>query len=96
MSILVLTVTVTTAEVVCHHLIVSPFIAMTDRCANEAFERMAIRNFWVFICADYLSVDSLWILFNHLLHFRADDLSTAIPLATRVITYYLIKNFAVK
>ncbi|ODV61368.1 uncharacterized protein ASCRUDRAFT_69873 [Ascoidea rubescens DSM 1968] len=86
-------ITVSTAEMVCYLPISSPFIRLSGRCVDEAFEFMAGWNFW-FLEGSLIPFEVTAV--NTIIHYWRDDYSAAIPLAIQMVLYFLINTFAVR
>lgn len=89
----ILMLTVSIAEMVCYLPIASPFLTMSGRVIDPAFECAASVNFWI--------MQSLYIPFeitavNGIIHFWRDDYSPAITLCIQIAIYAVINVFAVK
>jgi amino acid transporter len=89
----ILAITATTAEMVSYLPISSPFIRLSGRCVDEAFEVMAGWNFFLFEAA---LIPFEITAVNFILHFWVDNYSPGIPLAVQIVLYALINIFAVR
>jgi amino acid transporter len=89
----ILCITVSTAEMVCYLPINSPFIRLSGRCCDDAFEFMAGWNFWFLEC---VQIPFEIVAVNRIIHYWRDDYSPAITLAVQTVLYLLISIFAVR
>lgn len=89
----ILCITVSTAEMVCYLPISSPFIRLSGRCCDDAFEFMAGWNFWFLEC---VQIPFEIVAVNTIIHYWRDDYSPGITLAVQVALYFLISILAVR
>lgn len=89
----ILCITSSAAEMVSYLPISSPFIRLSGRCVDEAFEVMAGWNFFLF---EAILIPFEITAVNAILHFWVDGYSPAIPIVIQLFLYFLINFFAVK
>lgn len=89
----ILCITVSTAEMVCYLPISSPFIRLSGRCCDDAFEFMAGWNFWFLEC---VQIPFEIVAVNRMIHYWTDDYSPAITLSVQTALYFFIAIFAVR
>ncbi|ODV65525.1 hypothetical protein HYPBUDRAFT_113310 [Hyphopichia burtonii NRRL Y-1933] len=89
----ILSLTVSTAEMVCYLPVSSPFLTMAGRVVDPAFECAASVNFW-FMQSIYIPFEITAV--NTMIHYWRDDYSPAITVCIQIVIYILLNVFAVK
>ncbi|ODQ77196.1 hypothetical protein BABINDRAFT_163704 [Babjeviella inositovora NRRL Y-12698] len=89
----ILALTSMVAEMVCYMPVASPFISMSGRVVDEAYEVTAGWNFFL-MEACYIPFEITAV--NGMIHFWRDDYSPAITLCIQIVIYTGINVFAVK
>ncbi|SGZ49938.1 CIC11C00000000899 [Sungouiella intermedia] len=89
----ILMLTASVGEMVCYLPLDSPFLTMSGRVVDPAFECAASINFWL--------MESLYIPFeitavNSMIHYWRDDYSPAITFCIQIFIYAMLNVFAVK
>lgn len=91
-SLPILFITMSTAEMVSHIPITSPFVRLSGRCCDKALEVTTGWNFW-FLCCSQIPFEVTTV--NSIIHYWRSDYSPAIPLAVQLVLYFLINLFGV-
>lgn len=91
--IVILCITNSCAEMVSYLPIPSPFISLSGRCVDDAFEVMAGWNFFIY---EAILIPFEITAVNAILHFWIDGYSPGIPIAIQLVLYLLINIFAVQ